>query len=457
MLYALKSWRKGQWQAIERMFGQPAHALFADIGSGKTIMLLGEAMAAWQAGLIDGALIVSWNGVHRDWLTDQLHRVTRVPCDVSWTPDWPVHPLARGNGPVFYAMHREAMTVKRYRVAAKQFLKSGRMAFIWDESQDIRTPRAKRTRIARMLAPLAVYRRIASGFPDPSGMHNLYSQYTFLSPDILGLKTFGAFKAEYVELKAGFQGHPVIAGYKNQDRFAERVRPYTTHVEQDRRGRAPAKTVVRHVELTREQRKHWDDLKREFTTLLKSGERLDVPLAITRLIRLQQLTCGWFPLEDGSYEYIPENRTRALLETLEECRGKVVIWSRFVHCIPRLAQRIGKQAVYVYGAVKQANRDSLLKRFRDDDKVRVLIAQPETVGTGRNEMVVADKDIFWSNDFKALTRRQAEGRLDRDGQCNVVTHIDIVARDSYDEKILNTLRNRRDISEELRKRISDWR
>lgn len=456
-LLNIKEWRRGQWEAVTAMLGKEFHALFADIGSGKTIMLLAEAIIAWQCGLIDGALIVSWNGVHRDWVTDQLNKVTSIPCDVSFTPDYPIPPEAWTGGPVFYAMHREATTVQRYRKAARKFLKSGRMVLIWDESQDIRTPNAIRTKVARNYAEHAAYRRIASGFPNPTGMHNLYSQYTVLSPSILDMTTFSKFKEKYMIFEAGFKGHPMLAGYKNEDDFLRRVAPHTTHVEQDRRGRAPAVSIVRYVDLTPEQERHWHELKEEFSTILDSGEQVDVPLAVTRLMRLQQLTCGWLPREDGSMEAIKENRTRVLMETLAECTGKVVIWSRFRHDIPRLAEKIGKSAVWIDGSVPAIKREILLKRFQQDASITRLVAQPETIGTGRNEMVVADKDIFWSNDFKAITRKQAEGRIDRDGQRNVCTHIDIVCRNTYDQRILNTLRDRRDVSDALLRDISGWR
>jgi hypothetical protein len=439
------------------MFGKPAHALFADIGSGKTVMLLAEALIAWQAGIIDGALIVSWNGVHRKWITEQLPKVTGVECHGSASPDAPL--LKPTVGPRFYAIHREgiAMKGKTWRRAAKAFLKSGRMAFIWDESQDIRTPNAKRTKIARWLAPYAVYRRIASGFPNPTGMHNLYSQYTFLDPDILDMRTFGRFKDRYMVFESGYKGHPQLAGYKNEDDFHRRVAPYTTHMEQDRRGRAMPLRVVREIELTREQRRLWTSLKKEFTMVFESGRQLDVPLAITRLMRLQQLTCGWVPVDEDTWEYVDENRTTALMEVLEECRGKVVIWSRFTHCIERLQARLGKRALSIYGKVKHADRERALVRFEQESAVRWLICQPETVGTGRNELVVASKAVYWSNDFKALTRRQSEGRIDRDGQVYRPTFIDIVARDSYDQHVLDVLQQRIDVGQSIMRDMDAWR
>ena len=56
-----------------------------------------------------------------------------------------------------------------------------------------------------------------------------------------------------------------------------------------------------------------DTLKKQFVTELE-GERMTAPEAITRLLRLQQIICGWFPTED---KILPNERSQAYVSFLQ--------------------------------------------------------------------------------------------------------------------------------------------
>ena len=64
-------------------------------------------------------------------------------------------------------------------------------------------------------------------------------------------------------------------------------------------------------------------------------------------------------------------------------------------------------------------------------------------------MTEAKNVIYYSNNFDLEKRLQSEDRAHRIGQTNKVTYVDLVAKDTVDEKIVDALRNKLDLAQEV--------
>ena len=65
--------------------------------------------------------------------------------------------------------------------------------------------------------------------------------------------------------------------------------------------------------------------------------------AMTQLLRLQQILCGYLPIDDeGTLVDIPTRRLDALMDTIEETSGKIIIWARFRKDIQRIEEALAK-------------------------------------------------------------------------------------------------------------------
>ena len=64
-------------------------------------------------------------------------------------------------------------------------------------------------------------------------------------------------------------------------------------------------------------------------------------------------------------------------------------------------------------------------------------------------MTEAKNVIYYSNNFDLEKRLQSEDRAHRIGQTNKVTYVDLVAKDTIDEKIVDALRNKLDLAQEV--------
>ena len=112
------------------------------------------------------------------------------------------------------------------------------------------------------------------------------------------------------------------------------------------------------------------------------------PEVMTRLLRLQQLLCGYLVTDDGEIKHIPNNRLTVLLEVIEEMEGKVIIWSRFRHDIMKICSSLkgmyGQESTVTYfGDTSMADRDEAIARFQDpSDPTRFFISNAQTGGMG---------------------------------------------------------------------------
>lgn len=84
------------------------------------------------------------------------------------------------------------------------------------------------------------------------------------------------------------------------------------------------------------------------------------------------------------------------------------------------------------------------------------MGQPRTGGYGLT-LTEAKTVIYYSNGYDLEVRLQSEDRAHRIGQTNKVTYVDIVAKDTIDEKILQALRSKIDISARVMKEgYKEW-
>ena len=110
-----------------------------------------------------------------------------------------------------------------------------------------------------------------------------------------------------------------------------------------------------------------------------------------------------------------------------------------------------------YGATKQEDRQDIVKRFEDPDSpLRFFVGHPKTGGYGitLNE---ASTVIYYSNSYDLESRLQSEDRAHRIGQKKSVTYVDLIAPDTIDEKIVEALRNKINLADQvLNEETKNW-
>jgi SNF2 family DNA or RNA helicase len=443
-----------QKQAFALSKDAPVFALFMEMGTGKTKVVLDTAAYLYARGEVDLLLVVAPNGVHRQWIEEQvpLHMPDHVSVSTylytAATFDRlfdPLKDLATFEGLVIVAMNTESFSSDKGVKFASWWLTHRRALFVVDESSRIKTPGAKRTKTLLHLSTLAPYRRILSGAPVTKGVEDLYSQLRFLDVNILGFSNFYSFRSRYCQL-GGWQNKQVV-GYRNTEELQERLVDWSYRIRKDECLSLPEKVYTRlTVELTSEQRRLYKQLKDEFLLELEGGT-MEAPLAITRLMKLQQITCGHLKAEFGSSD-IPSDRASAVVDHVEETDGKVIVWGRFRRDLDLVAAEVHKRGhkyIIYDGRTTGAERGRLLTSFLKDPEVKFFIGQPQAGGLGLN-LTVATCVVYYSNDFNAETRWQSEDRAHRIGQKHHVTYVDVLSPGTMDAKVLSALQRKQNVA-----------
>jgi SNF2 family DNA or RNA helicase len=436
---------KHQLIALEKSWNKETYAYFMEMGTGKTKVLIDNMSMLYDKGKIDGALIVAPKGVIKTWYEQEIpthlpkhiesatvlwqSNITKqqqIKLDCLFLPGQELHILI---------MNVEALSTEKGVKFAYKFLSSHKTLMAIDESTTIKTPAAKRTKNIIDLGAIAKYRRIMTGSPVTKNPLDLYTQCYFLDPYLLDFASYYAFRNRYAVMKTMHvrgRSIQVVHKFQNLGELSELVKKFSYRVlKEDCLDLPPKNWTKRHIQLSKEQQKVYDEMKKTALATL-NGKVTSTMTVITQLMRLQQITCGHFVADDGTTQEIKNNRITELMDVLDEIEkvhgpGSVVSY---------------------YGLTPQDERQDNIRKFQSDPKCRFMVGTPSTGGYGIT-LTAANTVIYYSNGYDLEKRLQSEDRAHRIGQKKNVTYIDIIAEKTVDEKIQESLRKKINIASEV--------
>lgn len=422
-------------------------ALLMDTGTGKSRVLVRTAEIMFRMGMINTLVVLAPNGPHRDWpqhvaehLSGDIDREAEFYSRSKPTLAWNTLMHSKGSSSRLRVMsvNVEAISHESGVDLVAGLLRSGDALFAIDESQRIRTPKSRRTRNALKLRKLARAARIATGSAITKNIHNLFSQFGFLDRDIIGEKTYTSFLQKYI-LTRGLYKTIVGPNPATLPELLARLGPYMFQVLLEECTDLPAKTYVEHtVALSDEQRRYYRQLKNAFLLELDSGQVIEAPQVVTRLLRLQQILCGHLPNPEkpGEWMALPCPRLDDAADLAMNCSSQGIVWARFQPDISLLSKRFGEEDITFttyHGQLKEEARAANLAAWRRGD-FQWLIATQQTGGVGLT-LNEAKSAIFYSNSYNWEHRKQAEARNWRIGQTEKVVIHDLIVPGSEDVRI----------------------
>ena len=455
-----------QKKALEMSWDKEVFAYFMEMGTGKSKVLIDNIAMLYNKGQINGALIIAPKGVVKTWyeqelpthLPDHIENVTVLwQSNITKTQREKLESLFE----IETAMHILIMNVeglstdKGVKFASK-FLNSHKTLMAIDESTTIKTPKAKRTKNIIGLGKNAKYRRIMTGSPITKNPLDLYTQCEFLDPYLLDFASYYAFRNRYAEMKTMHvrgRSIQVVDRFQNLGELSDKIKNFSERIlKEDCLDLPPKVFIKRHVSLTPDQKKIYDQMKKAAMAVL-NGKVTTTMTVLTQLMRLHQITCGHFTADDGSIQSVENNRINELINVLEDIDGKAIIWANYQLSVGEIIQKIIKvfgedSYVHYYGLTSQEDRQDNIRKFQNDPKCRFLIGTPQTGGYGIT-LTQANTVIYYSNGYDLEKRLQSEDRAHRIGQTKTVTYVDIIAEDTVDEKIVKALRNKINIASEV--------
>ena len=459
-----------QKDALKKCWNKEAFAIFAEMGTGKTKIALDNACILYNRGKIDRLLVVAPKGAYMNWV--DLEIPTHVPDYIgkkvlAWKPSTSAKYKAQLKDIMNFGDYRlkimvmnvEAFSTKKGLNFAKLFL-IGKSMMIVDESTTIKNPQAKRTKNILSLAKETKYRRIMTGSPVTQSPMDLWSQMDFLDPEILGQSSYYAFRTRYAIMitsnaAGGTHRYQKIVKFKNLAQLGKLVSPHSYRILKKDCLDLPDKVYTkREIELSDEQKEAYVDMKANAMSVLK-GQSMTAVNVLTQLKRLHQITCGHMKTDAGHTIDLRSNRIDELMQILDETTGKVIIWANYIHDIERIEATIAlsdfgqESCCTYYGATPSDKRQECIRKFQDpDSKVRFFIGNTQTGGYGIT-LTAASTVIYYSNNYDLEKRIQSEDRAHRIGQKNKVLYIDLMAKGTVDQKIIQSLRSKVNIAKEI--------
>lgn len=361
-----------------------------------------------------------------------------------------------------YIINFEGLLSEKKLPIYTRIIKNNPCLAVIDESSKIKNNSALTTKRILSLRHDFKYRIILSGTPAPNNETEYWAQMMFIMPGIFH-ENFYAFRNRYCHLERGNQrmAGQIITKSMAREIFAK---GWKWGITEDRKKELLSKMApvchwrkkkdcldlpeqideTRDVELTQEQMRCYLQMKNYCITEIK-GNAIPAPLAITKLIKLRQITSGFALTPDSEpVEFAVNPKLRELLATLDEAgEQQAIVWCQFHKEIEAILEELGDKAVSLYGETK--DKDASIKDFISG-KAQYLIAHPRSAGHGLT-FTNCSLQIFYSLDYSWEAYEQSRGRTHRAGQKNVCVYIHLIAPGTIDAIILDVLRRKGDANE----------
>lgn len=329
-----------------------------------------------------------------------------------------------------------------------------------DEAHRFKDGTAKRTKMAIKLADAIDRVHLLTGTPLTNGPMGIWAQFRILDGGATFGKSFLAFRNEYfVDHNAGKPAHVYFPDWKPkpgiEPKLNELIYKKAIRVLKDECLDLPPLVKKRvTIPLGSDQKRHYEEMLKDYLTMLGSKEVV-ATIALTRALRLMQITTGTLNFEDGTTRQVKDNpRIDALEELLEDiCKAEqVIVWAVFSDnyaAIAKVCAGLKLSYSFLTGEQSAREKEESLEAFKTG-RSRVLIANPAAGGTGVN-LIEASTAIFYSRSFNLEHRLQAEARNHRGGSeiHKKITMIDLVAEGTIDEHCLDALACKENIAAQI--------
>ena len=471
-----------QIDALKVSYKKKNFALFCEMGTGKSKILLDNIAMLYDEGKIEAAIIVAPKGVYKNWIEQEIptHLPEHIDCRTfQWSAPSSrskqdqelldqLYVQTRDPSLTLFVMNIEAFSSKPGMEAAQSFLMCYKSMMAIDESTTIKTPSAKRPKNIGSVSRYAYYKRIMTGSPVTKSPLDLYSQCEFLNEELLGHSSYYTFRARYANMQTinvGGRSVNIVRpnnSYRNLGELSDIVSKFSYRILKEDCLDLPDKVFEKRIiEMTPEQQRAYTTM-RQMALAELDGKLCSTVNVLTQLLRLHQITCGHLKTDDGSVTHLKNNRLTELMSLLEETEGKVIIWATYVSDIENIVVELKKaygeaSTVAYYGAVDPRVRQKQITLFQEKNgPTRYFVGNPQTGGYGIT-LTAANTVVYYSNSYDLEKRLQSEDRAHRIGQTNKVTYVDLICEKTVDEKIVKALRNKVNIANEiLGEDLKDW-
>lgn len=330
---------------------------------------------------------------------------------------------------------------------------------ILDESHKVKNPKSKQAKFFLKLRKQAKKAFILTGTVIANSIEDVYQQFLIMD---LG-KSFGTnffvFRRKYMtDMNAAWAGSPNyfpkwVTNPRTLDEFKDIMFKKSVIIKtSDMIDLPELEQQTYYVKMKGEQAIHYRNLKKLMMTQIKD-EMLIADHALTKLLRLLQITCGHLPDSEGNPTYFKDiekiDVLKELVKGMVDRNEKVIIWTNFrpdVEIVTRALKDLGiHDILYMTGDQNTAEKSDAEWLFKNNLQFKVIVCNLQSASTGVN-LQAAKHAIFFSRNFSYIHLTQAMARNYRGGSIDLHDKIlihNIVTEDTVEELVLESLEQKR--------------
>jgi len=321
---------------------------------------------------------------------------------------------------------------------ATEIEKFGFDLVIADEIHRIKSPNGKASKFMAKLGKKIPHRLGLTGTPMPHSPADVYAQYRFLEPSIFGTN-YSKFLDRYAVM-GGYEGRQIIA-FKNREELNEKIYSIAFRVKSNDVLDLPV-PIYETVEFELNPRS-----LRIYRQLLKEAvaeyedKQLVTDNVLTQFLRLQQITSGYLPGPEGTDVLNTDKATvfKDLLSDIDTHESVLVFYKYHFDALAckNVAESLGRE----YFEVSGSRND--LEEWKAAEG-GVMGVQIQAGGEGE-DFTKARYTIYYSLTFSLKDYEQSRFRTLRPGQTRQPIYYHLLAENTIDSYIMDSLQNKKDV------------
>ncbi len=412
-----------------------------DMGLGKTAQTIAHIAIEHEAGRLDRpALIVVPTSLVSNWASELAKFAPHLRVQILHGMDRHARRAELG---------RIDVAITTYTVLARDIEMMRPLPWhivVLDEAQVIKSPDAKATKAVCQLETR--HRICLSGTPIENNLQELWSEFAFLMPGLLGDRK-------------GFAKRFRTPIEKNNDmvrrvQLARRIKPFLL-----RRTKAevasdlpPKHTILRRINLAPEQRELYETIRGTLYDTVREriadlGAAQGRIVVLDALLKLRQVCCDPRLVKLQSARQVEtSSKLDDLLEMIEEMvpeGRRILLFSQFTSMLDLIKPRLDSSGLrYVELRGDTRDRAEPVRRF-ESGEVPLFLISLKAGGRGLN-LTSADTVIHYDPWWNPAAEDQASDRAHRIGQTKSVFIYKLLAADTIEDRIVELQQRKADLA-----------
>ena len=318
---------------------------------------------------------------------------------------------------------------------------------VLDESQAIKNPLTKRAIAAKQLK--ADFRLVLTGTPIENNLAELWSQFDFINPGLLGsLKSFQGKFANAIEV--------------NKDKVAQAslkqlIQPYMLRRLKDQvlDDLPPKIEQTVKIEFDPDEAAFYEVIRKQAIEKLEGDAETNMGkrklLILAEMSKLRRACCHPSLVSaPGEYEGAKNKEFFSLVTSLKANQHKALVFSQYTSYLKLLRSYLDMMDInylYLDGSTPAKKRKELVNQFQEGGHDLFLLSL-KAGGSGLN-LTNADYVIHLDPWWNPAVEDQATDRAHRIGQQKTVNVYRLIMKTSIEEKILQLHDSKRELADEL--------